>query len=419
MKLLAFTVFLLYIFNSEGFTPKAHATCSRKWVKVGCFHDSQDPRPLTELLLNDRDISSTANDGHMLDWYKWRESQHSLACRCAEKAREKGYKIFGLQFYGECWSGPNAEAFYSKDGPSNDCIQQFEKPMECVKSDPFSECVGKQHTNYIYRLTDNTPEPQSPDIDGGYSKWSDWSSCSASCGKGQTSRERVCNNPTPKGNGKPCYPELGPGHETRECHLTNCPSHCSRTMDVGFVIDSSSSVRRENFGKVKEFMIKMIEEFDISDRKTHVGVIQYNHKSYLLWNLGKKDYYNKDQLKKAIEGIKFKPGGTRTDLALEMAGNQLLGGPGHRAGVPHILLVLTDGKTSSRSKPYKDILPKLRQKVPNIKIVSIGVGPFIEMQELTTIAMDNQKEVFKLDSFSDLVKRLQEILQSFCQARRV
>jgi len=67
------------------------------------------------------------------------------------------------------------------------------------------------------------PEPQSPDIDGGYSKWSDWSQCSASCGMGQTSRERVCNNPTPKGNGKPCYPDLGPAHQTTECHLMECP----------------------------------------------------------------------------------------------------------------------------------------------------------------------------------------------------
>jgi hypothetical protein len=80
----------------------------------------------------------------------------SLACRCAEKAREKGYKVFGLQFYGECWGGPNGEMLFSKDGPTDTCIQQLTKPYACVKHDPFSECVGGENTNYIYRLTDNS-----------------------------------------------------------------------------------------------------------------------------------------------------------------------------------------------------------------------------------------------------------------------
>ncbi|KAK3754865.1 hypothetical protein QZH41_011339, partial [Actinostola sp. cb2023] len=85
-----------------------------------------------------------------------------LACRCAEKAREKGYKVFGLQFYGECWGGSNGEMLFSKDGPSNDCIQQLSDPKECVKSDPFSECVGAANTNYIYRLTDTISSHLTP-----------------------------------------------------------------------------------------------------------------------------------------------------------------------------------------------------------------------------------------------------------------
>jgi len=74
-------------------------------------------------------------------------------------------------------------------------------------------------------------------------------------------------------------------------------------MDVGFVIDSSSSVRRENFGKVKQFLIELINELDVSSIKTHVGVIQYNHKSYLLWDLDKKEYYDKKKLEEVRKFI--------------------------------------------------------------------------------------------------------------------
>ena len=60
--------------------------------------------------------------------------------------------MFGLQFYGECWSGPFAVSDYSKDGKSDKCIMNLEKPTACVKGDP-KECVGQPQTNYIYRLT--------------------------------------------------------------------------------------------------------------------------------------------------------------------------------------------------------------------------------------------------------------------------
>ena len=60
--------------------------------------------------------------------------------------------MFGLQHYGECWSGPFAVFNYSKDGKSDKCLMNLEKPTACVKGDP-KECVGQPNTNYIYMLT--------------------------------------------------------------------------------------------------------------------------------------------------------------------------------------------------------------------------------------------------------------------------
>ena len=41
-------------------------------------------------------------------------------------------------------------------------------------------------------------------IDGFWSPWSPWSECSAPCGKGQMERGRFCNSPAPMYDGKPC-----------------------------------------------------------------------------------------------------------------------------------------------------------------------------------------------------------------------
>ncbi|XP_068698000.1 matrilin-4-like [Montipora foliosa] len=132
------------------------ATCKREWSKIGCFKDKIYPsRPLPELLLNDRDIYSNSHQpGYRLDWNKWNQSKHSLACRCAQKALQKGYRVFGLQFYGECWSGPLGQFNYSRDGASDNCIMNLHDPTACVKDEP-KECVGRGFTNYIYMVTEN------------------------------------------------------------------------------------------------------------------------------------------------------------------------------------------------------------------------------------------------------------------------
>lgn len=80
----------------------------------------------------------------------------SLACRCANATRAKGWKVFGLQFYGECWSGENGETTFKKYGnaSSKKCVQELVDPILPCDKRKDMECVGAQSTNYIYRLKD-------------------------------------------------------------------------------------------------------------------------------------------------------------------------------------------------------------------------------------------------------------------------
>ncbi|XP_075042203.1 properdin-like [Mixophyes fleayi] len=59
---------------------------------------------------------------------------------------------------------------------------------------------------------------------GGWSAWSPWSQCSATCEKGQIERTRECDNPKPSCGGR-C---TGYSREVRDCYLKQiCPSHGS------------------------------------------------------------------------------------------------------------------------------------------------------------------------------------------------
>ncbi|KAK2508441.1 hypothetical protein MC885_016939, partial [Smutsia gigantea] len=57
-------------------------------------------------------------------------------------------------------------------------------------------------------------------VDGRWGNWHSWGRCSASCGGGEKTRKRMCNNPVPSKNGRPC-----PGDSTQvsRCNIQACP----------------------------------------------------------------------------------------------------------------------------------------------------------------------------------------------------
>lgn len=74
------------------------------------------------------------------------------------------------------------------------------------------------------------------------------------------------------------------------------------------------------------------------------------------------DTQNANSLKNAIKVLPHIQGGTRTDRALELAGQDFFGWmeTGDRPDIPNVLLVLTDGDTNEGSKPFPQVLPPLK-----------------------------------------------------------
>ncbi|XP_066915971.1 coadhesin-like [Clytia hemisphaerica] len=57
-------------------------------------------------------------------------------------------------------------------------------------------------------------------VNGSWSQWEAWSSCSVTCGKGSQTRQRFCDNPTPAHGGNNCN---GDNKEIQSCHEDPCP----------------------------------------------------------------------------------------------------------------------------------------------------------------------------------------------------
>ncbi|WAR30275.1 ECT-like protein, partial [Mya arenaria] len=76
-------------------------------------------------------------------------------------------------------------------------------------------------------------------VDGHWSDWGPWSECTVSCGSGPRSRVRSCDNPPPVRGGVDCF---GSDHDQDVCVLETCPdgwdswsdwSTCSETCGTG------------------------------------------------------------------------------------------------------------------------------------------------------------------------------------------
>ena len=58
--------------------------------------------------------------------------------------------------------------------------------------------------------------------------------------------------------------------------LLVCPTVSNSTLDLIFLLDGSGSVGETNFGIVRNWVINVSRNFDISDRRTQIGVLQYS-----------------------------------------------------------------------------------------------------------------------------------------------
>ena len=84
----------------------------------------------------------------------------SIACKCANEAKVKGFALFGLRFFGECYGGNDIDRFerYIKSSPAvgrRHC--QNYKYQRCNNSH-VKECVGTGLGEYIYEIKQETQQ---------------------------------------------------------------------------------------------------------------------------------------------------------------------------------------------------------------------------------------------------------------------
>merc|ERR1712212_879963 len=60
------------------------------------------------------------------------------------------------------------------------------------------------------------------------------------------------------------------------CQKAVKPETCSEPIDLVLVLDSSGSISKKNWQKVKDFAKDLIDQYDISEGGTHIAIITYS-----------------------------------------------------------------------------------------------------------------------------------------------
>ena len=108
---------------------------------------------------------------------------------------------------------------------------------------------------------------------------------------------------------------------------------------------------------MKEFMTSFVEKLSISEDGDRFGIVTFSKKATVVQSLSG----SAEDAKNSISSISTKtPKGTRVDLALKAADNEVFTESGDRAEVPNVLMVLLTGKGKSLKYPYWQTIPPLQ-----------------------------------------------------------
>uniref|UniRef100_A0A3P9DIM5 Matrilin 2 n=1 Tax=Maylandia zebra TaxID=106582 RepID=A0A3P9DIM5_9CICH len=187
------------------------------------------------------------------------------------------------------------------------------------------------------------------------------------------------------------------------------PNPCKAIpLDFIFVIDSSRSIRPNDYEKVKTFIINLLQFLKIGHNATRVGLLQYG--SVVQPEFSLSTYTTKSEVEQAVRNMEHLATGTMTGLAIqytmETAFTEEHGARPMNLHIPRIAMIVTDGRPQDT---VEEIAAQARQA--GIQIFAIGVGR-VDMNTLRAIGSEPHSEHVHLVANFSQIETLISVFQS-------
>ncbi|XP_029900693.1 cochlin [Myripristis murdjan] len=186
-----------------------------------------------------------------------------------------------------------------------------------------------------------------------------------------------------------------------------CSKTCYNSVNIGFLIDGSSSVGDANFRLVLEFLAAISQSFDISEVGSRIGAVQFTYDQRMEFGLF--DHPSKEAALNALRRIPYMSGGTATGDAITYTAENLFSprraGPGR-----NFLILVTDGQS------YDDVRgPSLAAQRQGITIYSVGVA-WAPMDDLKAMSSEpKDAHTFFTREFTGLAELAPLLVRGICR----
>ena len=92
-------------------------------------------------------------------------------------------------------------------------------------------------------------------------------------------------------------------------------------MDIAFVVDSSGSIGRTNWERMKRFLKALVSRLDVSPSAVHIAAIAYSNSPEVVTRFN--GVQGTNQINQLLDGMRYQRGYTYTDKALLLADGDL------------------------------------------------------------------------------------------------
>ncbi|KAM6360355.1 cochlin [Alca torda] len=186
-----------------------------------------------------------------------------------------------------------------------------------------------------------------------------------------------------------------------------CSKTCYNSVNIGFLIDGSSSVGDSNFRLVLEFISNVAKAFEISDIGSKIAAVQFTYDQRTEFSFT--DYTTKEKVLSAIRNIRYMSGGTATGDAISFTTRNVFG-PMKDGPNKNFLIVLTDGQS------YDDVRgPAAAAQKAGITIFSVGVA-WAPLDDLKDMASEpRESHTFFTREFTGLEQMVPDVIRGICK----
>lgn len=178
--------------------------------------------------------------------------------------------------------------------------------------------------------------------------------------------------------------------------------------DVLFLLDSSGSVSSYEYSRMLTFLSELVLPFSLGEDQVRIGLLQVGTKPSL--EFGFDTHNTQSSLQGALRNTKALRGDTNTVEALRIAKERVLTpgvADGARAGLPRVLVWLTDGV-----KPGDVVGPmaELQEEGVAVLVVSTGHGNYQVLRRVVTPPADDHLYFVDIDDMSIITEDLRNAI---------